>query len=154
LEVDTLRYDVGVFALGAFGTTIFLFVNTLVGGLLALSAPILAVVVKSKVDREVKEQAKQRAPEVLDKAAAALSPKLSQTVDDFADRLQDFVTAAGSSLARSVEEVLARALAERQSAGADAEGARAELLQEAAAVGEIEKTFTGLRERLWASSSA
>ena len=154
LEVDTLKYDVGVFALGAFGTTIFLFVNTFVGGLLALSAPILAVVVKSKVDREVKEQAKQRAPEVLDKAAAALAPKLAQTVDDFADRLQDFVTAAGSALARSVEEVLARALAERQQAGADAEGARAELDAQAAAVGEIEKTFTGLRERLWASSSA
>jgi small GTP-binding protein len=154
LEVDTLKYDVGVFALGAFGTTIFLFVNTFVGGLLALSAPILAVVVKSRVDREVKEQAKQRGPEVLAKASAALAPKLSQTVDDFADRLQDFVAAAGSALARSVEEVLARALEERQRVGADLDAARGELASQAAAVGEIEKTFTGLRERLWASSSA
>jgi hypothetical protein len=154
LEVDTLKYDVGVFALGAFGTTIFLFVNTFVGGLLALSAPILAVVVKSRVDREVKEQAKQRGPEVLAKAAAALAPKLAQTVDDFADRLQDFVAAAGSALARSVEEVLARALEERQRAGADLDAARGELNSQAAAVGEIEKTFIGLRERLWASSSA
>src|SRR5262249_36117826 len=37
LEVDSLKYDVGVFALGALGTGIFLFVNTLVGGLLTLA---------------------------------------------------------------------------------------------------------------------
>src|SRR5262249_43243494 len=49
LSVDTLKYDVGVFALGAFGTTIFLFVNTFIGGLLTLATPILAIAVKSKM---------------------------------------------------------------------------------------------------------
>jgi len=152
LEVDTLKYDVGVFALGAFGTTIFLFVNTFIGGLLTLAAPILAVVVKSRVDREVKEQAKKRTPEVIERAAATLAPKLAATVDQFADRLQDFVAAAGSALGRSVEEVLERALAERQAAGANAEGARQELDARAVALAEVERSFAALRERLWASS--
>ena len=66
LEVDTLKYDVGVFALGALGTGIFLFVNTLVGGLLTLAAPILAVVLKERVAGEIKAQAKKNAPEVID----------------------------------------------------------------------------------------
>jgi hypothetical protein len=153
LEIDTLKYDVGVFALGAFGTTIFLFVNTLIGGLLTLAAPILAVVVKSKVDREVKEQAKQRAPEVIERAATALAPKLAATVDQFADRLQDFVTAAGTALARSIEEVLARALAERREAGSNADAARETLAAQAAEVAELEQLFTRLREKLWASST-
>ena len=66
LEVDTLKYDVGVFALGALGTGIFLFVNTLVGGLLTLAAPILAVVLKERVAGEIKAQAKKSAPEVIE----------------------------------------------------------------------------------------
>ena len=65
LEVDTLKYDVGVFALGALGTGIFLFVNTLVGGLLTLAAPILAVVLKGRVSGELKAQAKKSPPEVM-----------------------------------------------------------------------------------------
>jgi small GTP-binding protein len=153
LEVDTLKYDVGVFALGAFGTTIFLFVNVFIGGLLALSAPILAVVFKSRVDREVKEQARKRAPEVIDRAAAALGPKLAATVDEFADRLQEFVTAAGSALARSVEEVLARALEERRRAGADAQADRNQLGAQAAEVAAIEQRLGALRDELWASST-
>ena len=32
LQVDTLKHDVGIFALGALGTGIFLFVNSFVGG--------------------------------------------------------------------------------------------------------------------------
>jgi poly(3-hydroxybutyrate) depolymerase len=43
LRVDTFHYDASVFALGALGTTVFLFVNTLAGGVLALAAPIVAM---------------------------------------------------------------------------------------------------------------
>jgi small GTP-binding protein len=153
LQVDTLKYDVGVFALGAFGTTIFLFVNTFIGGLLTVATPILAVVVKAKVDREVKEQAKERAPEVIEKAAAALAPKLRATVNDFADRLLDFVANAGAALARSVEEVLERALAERRAAGADAAAVREQLVGYAAALEQLSGRLATLREQLWGSSS-
>jgi len=37
ISVDTFRYDASVFALGALGTTILLFVNTLAGGLMTLA---------------------------------------------------------------------------------------------------------------------
>jgi small GTP-binding protein len=153
LEIDTLKYDVGVFALGAFGTTIFLFVNTLVGGLLTLAAPILAVVLKSRLDREVKEQAKQLSPDVVARAASSLGPKLAATIDEFGERLQDFVNAAGGALARSVEEVLRRALDDRRTLEEGSREARLELGAQAAELVEIERELAALREALWASST-
>jgi small GTP-binding protein len=153
LEVDTLKYDVGVFALGALGTGIFLFVNTLVGGLLTLAAPILAVVLKERVAGEIKAQAKKNAPEVIEKAAKAVAPRFEQIVEDFAARLADFVTAAGDALHRGISEVLDRALAERRAQGVDVSVREQELDAQAARLGEIEARLAALRERLWASST-
>ena len=153
LEVDTLKYDVGVFALGALGTGIFLFVNTLVGGLLTLAAPILAVVLKERVAGEIKAQAKKNAPEVIGKAAAAVAPRFDQIVEDFAARLSDFVTAAGDALHRGISEVLDRALAERRAQGTDVKAREGELDAQAARLGEIEARLAALRERLWESST-
>ncbi|HEY2746739.1 MAG TPA: dynamin family protein [Polyangia bacterium] len=153
IEVDTLGYDVGVFALGALGTGIFLFVNTLVGGLLTLAAPILAVVLKGRVEGEIKSQAKKNAPEVIAKAAAAVAPRFDGIVEDFAARLSDFVTAAGDALHRGIGEVLDRALAERRAQGVDTSVRERELDAQAARLGEIEARLAALRERLWASST-
>jgi small GTP-binding protein len=153
LEVDTLKYDVGVFALGALGTGIFLFVNTLVGGLLTLAAPILAVVLKERVAGEIKAQAKKNAPEVIEKAAQAVAPRFNQIVEDFAARLSDFVTAAGDALHRGISEVLDRALAERRAQGVDASVREAELDAQAARLSQIEARLGALRERLWVSST-
>src|SRR6476619_4675451 len=83
LEVDTLKYDVGVFALGALGTGIFLFVNTLVGGLLTLAAPILAVLIKERVSGAVKTQAKQSLEQVIERASNTVRPKFEQIIDEF-----------------------------------------------------------------------
>src|SRR6185312_8268904 len=153
IEVDTLGYDVGVFALGALGTGIFLFVNTLVGGLLTLAAPILAVVLKGRVEGEIKSQAKKNAPEVIAKAAAAVAPRFDGIVEDFAARLSDFVTAAGDALHRGIGEVLDRALAERRAQGVDVSARERELDGQAARLGQIEARLAALRERLWASST-
>jgi GTPase Era involved in 16S rRNA processing len=54
IKVDTLPYDVGVFALGAFGMSVMVLSNLLVGGLLTLAAPVLALVFKDRLDKEVK----------------------------------------------------------------------------------------------------
>jgi hypothetical protein len=153
LEVDTLKYDVGVFALGALGTGIFLFVNTLVGGLLTLAAPILAVLVKERVSGAVKQQAKDALPEIVDKAAAAVGPKFEQIVEDFQARLADFVTAAGDALHRGISEVLDRALAERRAQGVDVEQRQAEVDEQLARLAGIEKRLEALRDKLWASST-
>jgi hypothetical protein len=153
IDVDTLKYDVGVFALGALGTGIFLFVNTLVGGLLTLAAPILAVVLKERVAGAVKAQARQAVPEVIDKAAATVAPKFSQIVDDFSARLADFVTAAGDALHKGISEVLDRALEERRAQGVDVEARVGQVDEQLEKLGAIERRLEGLRDTLWASST-
>jgi small GTP-binding protein len=153
LEVDTLKYDVGVFALGALGTGIFLFVNTLVGGLLTLAAPILAVVFKERVSGEIKSQAKKSAPEVMHKAADAVRPRFEQIIEDFQARLADFVTAAGDALHKGISEVLDRALTERRAQGLDTEARTQELDAQLGRLTTIEAELAALRDRLWASST-
>jgi small GTP-binding protein len=153
LEVDTLKYDVGVFALGALGTGIFLFVNTLVGGLLTIAAPILAVVLKGRASGELKTQAKKSLPEVMQNAADTVRPRFEQIIEDFQARLADFVTAAGDALHKGISEVLDRALAERRSQGADTEARNREIVAQLEKLGAIEANLAALRDRLWASST-
>jgi small GTP-binding protein len=153
VEVDTLKYDVGVFALGALGTGIFLFVNTLVGGLLTIAAPILAVVLKGRASGELKTQAKKSLPEVMHNAADTVRPKFEQIIEDFQARLADFVTAAGDALHKGISEVLDRALAERRSQGADTEERNREIGAQLEKLGAVEANLAALRDRLWASST-
>src|SRR5436190_10823966 len=72
IKVDTLKYDASVFALGALGTTVFLFVNTLAGGVLALAAPVVAMVVRGRVAAEVKAEAKEQGPIAIDRVATLI----------------------------------------------------------------------------------
>ena len=102
-----------MFALGALGTTVFLFVNTLVGGVLTLAAPVLAFVLRGRVAAEVKAEAKEQAPLAVDRVAALVGPKLDEIIDGFGARLLEFVSQAGDALARGIAEVLDQALRER-----------------------------------------
>ena len=154
LEVDSLKYDVGVFALGALGTGVFLFVNTLVGGLLTIAAPILAYVLKDRMSGEIKTQAKKGIEEVVDHTAAAVGPRFEQIVDDFQGRLADFVTAAGDALHKGIGEVLDRALAERRNQGVDVQVRDQELAAQLARLAEIEARVGTLRDRLWSVPQA
>ena len=151
LQVDTLKYDVGIFALGALGTGIFLFVNTFVGGLLTLAAPIIAVLVHGRLSGQIKAQAKEQAPEVVRNAAAAILPRFQQIVDDFAGRLSDFVTAAGQALHRGISEMLDRALAERRAQGLDVAVRERELGGQTDALQALDERLTQVRQRLWTS---
>ncbi|MEO6951920.1 MAG: dynamin family protein [Polyangia bacterium] len=154
LEVDSLKYDVGVFALGALGTGVFLFVNTLVGGLLTIAAPILAYVLKDRMSGEIKTQAKKGIEEVVDHTAAAVGPRFEQIVDDFQGRLADFVTAAGDALHKGIGEVLDRALVERRNQGVDVEERDQELGAQLERLAQIEARVEKLRERLWSAPQA
>lgn len=149
LQVDTLKYDVGIFALGALGTGIFLFVNTFVGGALTLAAPIIAVLVHSRLEGQIKAQAKQQAPEAVRSAAAAIGPRFQQIVDEFAARLGDFVTAAGQALHRGISEMLDRALAERRAHGQDVQAREREIERQLAELAQIEDRLERVRQRLW-----
>jgi small GTP-binding protein len=119
LDVDSFKYDLSIYAVGALGTTVFLFVNSLVGGLLTLAAPILAIVLQSKVTAELKDQAKERAPEAVQRAAAAMGPHFERTVDDFTRRLAEFVAGAGDKLFKGLTEILERAIVERKERGGE-----------------------------------
>jgi hypothetical protein len=150
LEVDTLKYDVGVFAIGALGAGVAIFVNTLVGGLLTLvAAPVLAVLVRGRAAEQVKQQAKASAPEVIRKTSAAVGPRFEAIVDEFGGKLSDFVTAAGDALHRGISEVLDRALAERRSEGRDAETRAKEIGAQLERLTALERRLDGLRERVW-----
>jgi GTPase Era involved in 16S rRNA processing len=151
ITVDTFKYDASVFALGALGTTIFLFVNALAGGLMTLAVPVLAIVLRGKVAQEVKAEARKAAPQAVTQAAATLAPKLDQIVDDFVARLQEFIAEAGAALARGIAEVLEHALAERRRHSETAEtSAEAQALdQSLAALKSIEERISEIRQSVW-----
>jgi hypothetical protein len=151
IAVDSLKYDASVFALGALGTTIFLFVNGLVGGLLTLAAPVLAFILRGRMGKEIKTEARERAPAAVDRVAALLGPKLDELVDSFAARLSEFVAEAGDALSRGIAEVLDRALRERR-----AHDVAVDALPEAAAIDaalgglrHIDEQIADVRQRVW-----
>lgn len=153
LHIDTMKYDASVFALGALGTTVFLFVNSLVGGVMALAAPVLAIVLRGKIGREIQAEARERAPVAIDRVAAVLAPKLDEAIDTFAARLSEFVAQAGAALARGIAEVLDRALAEKRAATADVsvsaesgkiDGAERELKT-------VDEQMADVRQAIWES---
>jgi small GTP-binding protein len=152
-EVDTFRYDASVFAIGALGTTVFLFVNTLAGGLLTLAAPLVAMILRGRVSAEIKAEAKQRAPESVRQIAAVIGPKLDGIVDGFAGRLEDFVAEAGNALERGIAEVLERALSERRSSEAATAGAPEAQAVDAALsrLKAIDEEIAEVRQAVWES---
>ena len=152
-QVDSLKYDASVFALGAFGTTLLFFARGLAGGLLALATPIVAAVLRARLGKQIKDQAKALGPEAIAKATAAIGPKLDEAIDDFAARLGAFIIEAGLRLRRAVTEVLERALADRRAGAQDEEGVRAQVDAEVADVAEVERALRELRDGLWASST-
>ena len=119
LEVDTFGYDVGVFALGTLGVTFLAFSNLLVGGLLTLSAPILAFVMKDRVEDTVREKARDQGLAAVEKAGQTLAAEMDQIVDDFRDKLGQFVENAGDRLYRQIMEALDRVRTERASRSDD-----------------------------------
>jgi hypothetical protein len=151
ITVDTFKYDASVFALGALGTTVFLFVNTLAGGLMALATPVLAVILKGKVERDIRSEARQAGPEAVRKAAALLGPRLDRIVDDFAERLREFIAEAGAALARGISEVLERALDERRrhAESATAGGEARALDESLLALKSIDERIAELRQSVW-----
>ncbi|MDP3275609.1 MAG: dynamin family protein, partial [Deltaproteobacteria bacterium] len=106
VKVDTVGYDVGVFALGAFGVGVMMLSNLLVGGLLTIAAPVLAMLFKDRVDKEIKAKALQNAPDVVRTVARKVEPELLAAIDRFGEKLSDFVTNASEELRRSLIEIL------------------------------------------------
>jgi GTP-binding protein EngB required for normal cell division len=150
ISVDSFKYDIGIYAMGALGTTVMLFVNALAGGLLTLAAPILAIVLKSKIAGDIRIQAKERVPAAVLKAAEAMKPHFDRCINDFASRLSEFVSNAGNTLYKGISEILDRTMTERrETAGGVAElkSATTRQIQQIRAAG---SALRQLREGLWA----
>lgn len=152
VEVDTFGYDVGVFALFTIGLGV-MFTNALLGGLLALAAPVLAVYVKDKVDVEIRNKAKELAPAALREAAARIGPKLDEMIQEFAQRLEAWVVTAGEELHREVIEVLQATRSERTVTQPESESALKACEEQATALGNVLARLEGLRSSLWTPSN-
>src|SRR5262249_8564050 len=91
-----------------------MFSNLLLGGVLFLAGPALAVFyVKGKIEAESRKRAKELAPIAIREAAAKVGPKLDEMIQEFAARLDAWVVTAGEELHREVIEVLTAARGER-----------------------------------------
>ncbi|WP_437297474.1 dynamin family protein [Sorangium sp. So ce426] len=148
VEVDTFGYDVGVFALFTIGLGV-MFTNALLGGILALAAPVLAVYVKEKVEAETRKKAKEMAPTALREAATRIGPKLDEMIQEFASRLDAWVVTAGQELHREVIEVLKAAREERVQAEPSSESQLKACDAQAEALKALTSRLEGLRSALW-----
>ncbi|MFO0638069.1 MAG: dynamin family protein [Polyangiaceae bacterium] len=148
VQVDTFRYDAGIAALFAVGLGV-MFVNVLVGGLLTLAAPVLALVLRDRIDAEYKQRAKELAPDVVRQAAEKAAPKLDEMIDDFANRLDAWVVNAGEELHREVLEVLTSARTQREAGEKDESQVLAEVEAQQKLLDEAVANVETLRKGLW-----
>jgi GTP-binding protein EngB required for normal cell division len=145
LDVDTFAYDVGVFALFTLGLGT-MFANILLGGVLTLAAPLVALYLRDRVDVETKKRAKEVTPDVVRRATAQVGPKLEQLIDEFAARLDAWVVSAGEEIHREMLEVLTAARDERASHEAASAPALSLLESQARELGEVRRQLEVMRQ--------
>jgi small GTP-binding protein len=146
LDVDTFGYDVGVFALGALGVGFIAFSNMLVGGALTLAAPVLAFVLKDRVDDTVRQKAQAQGIFAIERAAEKVDQEFGQSIDEFSGRLRQFVEDTGERIYRQIAESLDRVVAERKVHAGNAVPVAAELETHAIAIEACRKELRELRE--------
>ncbi len=147
IEVDRFAYDVGIFAVLSLGMGV-MFANALLGGLLLAAAPALALWNRGRTEAEIKKRALELGPVVLREAAAKVGPKIDEMVDEFAQRLDEWVVTAGQELHREMIEVLATVRTEREAGAVDqaVELARAE--RDAGRLGEVSARLATLKSQI------
>lgn len=148
VHVDTFKYDIGIAALLAIGFGA-LFTNLLLAGVLLAAAPVLAFVLKDKVDAEYKKRAKELAPQVVRDVAARVAPKLDEMIDQFAQKLESWVVTTSEELQREVFEVLSASKAARADGAIDEGAAKATLDAQATRLTDVRTRLEGLRSGLW-----
>jgi hypothetical protein len=149
IQIDTFRYDAGIAAVLVLGLGM-MFVNVMVGGLLTIAAPILALVLRDRIDAEYKKRAAEQAPDVLRQAAKQVGPKIDEMIEDFAKKLDTWVVTAGEELYREVLEVLNASRDARAKAGHDVAKAKEEVDAQDGRLQKANKRVLELRGTLWA----
>jgi ribosome biogenesis GTPase A/uncharacterized coiled-coil protein SlyX len=147
-SVDTFGYDVGIVTLGILGLGVAVS-NPLLGIVMIAAAPMLAFVVRGKVETEMKKKAKELAPQAIRDAAARVGPKLEEMINEFASRLDAWVVTAGEELHREVIEVLSAARAEKAATKPGLESSLQACEEQAGALTAITTRLEGMRSALW-----
>lgn len=153
LTVNTLAYDVGVIALGAFGLTLMALSNLFVGGALLGAAPILAYVFRGRADRETKKRALEEAPAAIEAASKALAIAFEKQIDEFGDKLVDFVKSASEEVTRSMAEVVRHASAAKAEGETETLRVREEAGMALSRLGAVEQKMGALRTSLWTNGT-
>jgi len=148
IQVDTFRYDAGIAAVLVLGLGM-MFVNVMVGGLLTIAAPIMALVLRDRIDAEYKKRAVEQAPDVLRQAAKQVGPKIDEMIEEFAKKLDAWVVTAGEELYREVLEVLNASRDARAKADHDEAKAKAEVEAQDERLEKARKRVTDLRAQIW-----
>jgi predicted GTPase len=154
VQVDTIKYDLGVVAL-MFGGVALMAVNLMAGGLLAVAGPaVFAMVARGKIHDEQRRVAKELAPEVVRETAKQIGPKLDAMIDDFANILDGWVVSAGDELHREVVEVLRSTQAARDAGRNDGEDEAAQVERQAEALAQVISGLEAQRGRLAESAES
>ncbi len=153
IRIDTFRYEVGIVTLVTAGLGT-LFANALLGVLLLVAAPVLALIVRDRVQVEYRKRVKEMAPELLRTAAARVAPKLDEMIDDFAKNLDAWVVTASEELHREILEVLESSRSTRQAVASDEATARAGVEEEAKALAALRTRLEADRSSLWMPEGA
>jgi hypothetical protein len=149
VQVDTIKYDMGVVAL-MFGGVALMAVNLMAGGILAVAGPaIFAMFARGKIHEEFKKRAKEMAPEVMRETAKKVAPKLDALIEEFAQKLDAWVVNAGEELHREVVEVLRATKDARDAGQTDETAANAAVEGQAAALAKVTERIEKLRAELW-----
>jgi small GTP-binding protein len=151
VQVDTIRYDVGVVAL-MFGGVALMAVNLMAGGLLAIAGPaIFAMFARGKIHEELKKRANELAPEVMRETGKKVAPKLDEHIEEFARKLDAWVVSAGEELHREIVEVLCATKEGRDAGQGDEATVREAVEGQAAALAGVTARIEALRSGLWAA---
>lgn len=149
VQVDTIKYDMGVVAL-MFGGVALMAVNLMAGGILAVAGPaIFAMFARGKIHEEFKKRAKEMAPDVMRETAKKVAPKLDALIEEFAQKLDAWVVNAGEELHREVVEVLKATKEAREAGHTDEAAANAAVEGQAAALAKVTERIEKLRGELW-----
>ncbi len=153
LKVNTFAYDVGVFALGAFGITIMALSNVLVGGALTLAAPVLALVFRGRADKRVKDRALEEGPKAIQEAAGKLADAFEDQIDIFGDKLVEFVQRATEEMTRSIADVIRTARKAKVEGVDSIHQLEASTGSVMARLGAVEDRMKSLRTSLWTNGT-
>jgi hypothetical protein len=104
--------------MGAFGVSVLIF-NMLLGSLIALATPVVALVLKDKLEARIKQKATETGLDAVRAASDRVRVELVRVIDDFANRLRQFIEDAGDRLYRQIDEALRAVASERDGLNPD-----------------------------------